>query len=110
MEQAIGCKLLNSLPAKANCFIAYIPILIRLKAKTFAYTFITHIHLHTITIYMKRIAIFASGAGSNAKQIIEYFTNHVVVQVALVVCNKPGAGVLTIADQYNVPTLLIEKE
>jgi len=59
---------------------------------------------------MKRIAIFASGAGSNAKQIIEYFTNHAVVQVALVVCNKPGAGVLNIADQYKVPTLLIEKE
>ena len=59
---------------------------------------------------MKRIAIFASGAGSNAKQIIEYFTNHAVVQVALVVCNKPGAGVLTIAAQYNVPALHIEKE
>ena len=39
---------------------------------------------------MERIAIFASGAGSNAKQIIEYFTNHAVVQVALVVCNKPS--------------------
>jgi len=59
---------------------------------------------------MKRIAIFASGAGSNAKQIIEYFTNHPVVQVALVVCNKPGAGVIAIAAQYNIPTLLIEKE
>ena len=59
---------------------------------------------------MKRIAIFASGAGSNARQIIEYFANHAIVQVALVVCNKPGAGVLTIAAQHNVPSLLIEKE
>jgi phosphoribosylglycinamide formyltransferase-1 len=80
------------------------------KQKLFAYTFIPRILLHTTNIYMKRIAIFASGAGSNAKQIIEYFTNHITVQVALVVCNKPGAGVLAIAAQYNVPTLLIEKE
>jgi len=58
----------------------------------------------------KRIAIFASGAGSKAQKIIEYFTNHAVVQVALIVCNKPGAGVLSVAAQYNVPTLLIEKE
>jgi phosphoribosylglycinamide formyltransferase-1 len=59
---------------------------------------------------MKRLAIFASGGGSNARHIIEYFTNHPVVQVVLVVCNKPDAGVLSIAAQYNVPALLIEKE
>ena len=59
---------------------------------------------------MKRIAIFASGAGSNAKQIIKYFTNHACIQVALIVCNKPGAGVLQVAAQNDVPTLLIEKE
>ena len=59
---------------------------------------------------MKRIAIFASGAGSNARQIIEYFANHAAIQVVLVVCNKPGAGVLNIAAQYDIPTLLIEKQ
>jgi len=59
---------------------------------------------------MTRIAIFASGAGSNAKKIIEYFASHAAIQVALIVCNKPGAGVLAIADQYGIPTLLIEKE
>jgi phosphoribosylglycinamide formyltransferase-1 len=58
----------------------------------------------------KRIAIFASGAGSNARQIMEHFTSHAVVQVALIVCNKPGAGVLSVAARYGVPTLLIEKE
>lgn len=59
---------------------------------------------------MKQVAIFASGAGSNAKQIIEYFAGHAAVQVALIVCNKPGAGVLTIAAQYGVPAMLIDKE
>lgn len=59
---------------------------------------------------MKQIAIFASGAGSNAQKIIEYFKNNTSIRVALVVCNKPDAGVLTIAKNAGVPVLLIEKE
>lgn len=59
---------------------------------------------------MTRIAIFASGAGSNAARIIEYFRNHETTGIALIVCNKPGAGVLAIAARENIPTLLIEKE
>ena len=57
-----------------------------------------------------RIAIFASGAGSNAQKIIEHFTNHPGIEVALVVCNRPTAGVLTIASTHKIPTLLIEKD
>ena len=56
------------------------------------------------------IAVFASGAGSNAEQIIRYFRDAPSTRVALVVCNKPGAGVLAIAEREGVPTLLIEKE
>ena len=56
------------------------------------------------------IAVFASGAGSNAEQIIRYFRDAPSARVALVVCNKPGAGVLAIAEREGVPTLLIEKE
>lgn len=59
---------------------------------------------------MIHLAIFASGAGSNAQKIIEYFREHPQIQVALVVCNKPGAGVLSIAEKNGVPGLLIEKE
>lgn len=58
----------------------------------------------------KQIAIFASGAGSNALKIIEHFNNHPSVVVALIVCNKPGAGVLNIAEEHHIPTLLLEKE
>jgi phosphoribosylglycinamide formyltransferase 1 len=58
----------------------------------------------------KHIAIFASGAGSNARQIINYFRNSKVATVALIVCNKPGAGVISIAQNENIPLLLIEKE
>ncbi len=57
----------------------------------------------------KRIAIFASGAGSNAQKIIEHFNGHPSIEVALVVCNKPNAGVLGIAQHANIETLLIEK-
>ena len=56
------------------------------------------------------IAIFASGAGSNAQAIIDYFRNHAFIKLALIVCNKPGAGVLNIAEKENVPALLINKE
>jgi len=56
------------------------------------------------------IAIFASGAGSNAKKIIEYFDGHKKIKIALIVSNKSGAGVLKIAESANIPVLVIEKE
>ncbi|MEJ8817233.1 phosphoribosylglycinamide formyltransferase [Lacibacter sp. H407] len=59
---------------------------------------------------MKQIAIFASGAGSNARKIIEHFQDHTKVKVALIVCNKPHAGVLLIAEEHHIPTLLLDKE
>lgn len=62
---------------------------------------------------MKKIAIFASGTGSNAKKIIEYLANlpgDKAATVSLVVSNKPDAGVLKIADDNNIPTLVIDKE
>jgi len=55
------------------------------------------------------IAIFASGTGSNAQQIINYFRNSTQIKVALIVSNKPDAGVLNIAKSENIPTLIIEK-
>ncbi len=63
----------------------------------------------------KHIAIFASGAGSNAQKIIDYFTSQPALQkerrakVALIVCNNPKAGVLKIAEKENIPSLLIER-
>jgi formyltetrahydrofolate-dependent phosphoribosylglycinamide formyltransferase len=57
-----------------------------------------------------RIAVFASGAGSNAQKIIDYFRNNPAIQIGLIVCNKPGAGVLGIAERERIPSLLIEKE
>src|SRR5580765_3029704 len=56
------------------------------------------------------IAIFASGAGSNAQRIIDHFRNSYSAKVALIVCNKKKAGVLQIAEKENIPSLVIEKE
>ena len=67
-------------------------------------------HDFTVVLGMTRIAIFASGAGSNAAKIIEYFSNSDTTIVALIACNKPEAGVLHIAAEAKIPTLIIEKE
>ena len=59
---------------------------------------------------MKNLAIFSSGAGSNAARIIEFFRDHPTIRVKLIVCNNPQAGVLRIASEAGIPVLLIEKE
>jgi formyltetrahydrofolate-dependent phosphoribosylglycinamide formyltransferase len=56
------------------------------------------------------LAIFASGAGSNAQQIIDHFRNASLAKISLIVCNRPGAGVLQIAKKENIPSLIIEKQ
>lgn len=63
----------------------------------------------TFSDNMKKLVIFASGAGSNTKKIIDYFKNSSLATVALIVCNKPEAGVLQIADKENVPSLIISR-
>lgn len=65
---------------------------------------------HSASTSPIHVAIFASGAGSNAKKIIEYFENKSTpVKISLIVCNVPGAGVLDIAKSKGIPTLMINK-
>lgn len=59
---------------------------------------------------MHKLAVFASGTGSNAQKIINSFRNHPSVQVAVIVSNNPLAGVLNIAKAANIPYILIERE
>ena len=59
---------------------------------------------------MKRIAIFASGTGSNAKKILAHFQSSNKIEVALIVSNKTNAGVLNFAKEYSVSTLIIDRE
>jgi formyltetrahydrofolate-dependent phosphoribosylglycinamide formyltransferase len=57
-----------------------------------------------------RLAIFASGSGSNARKMMERFTQHPRIEVALLVSNKPGIGALHHAADFGISTLVIEKE
>jgi phosphoribosylglycinamide formyltransferase 1 len=56
------------------------------------------------------IAIFASGAGSNAQNIIHYFQHHPRIKIALIVCNNAKAGVIAIAEKERIPLLMIQKD
>ncbi len=57
------------------------------------------------------MAVFASGAGSNAQKIIDHFSDlSKNAVVSLLVSNNSKAGVLDIAEKANVASLIIEKE
>ena len=58
---------------------------------------------------MTRIAIFASGSGSNAENIIRYFSDNESVKVVLVLSNNSSSGVLIRAKMHNIPTFIFTK-
>jgi len=59
---------------------------------------------------LKKIAIFASGTGTNAQKIIDYFRKDTDISVSLIVSNKPDAGVIRIAEAEQITSLVIDKE
>ena len=59
---------------------------------------------------MKRIVIFASGAGSNARQIIHHFQKSNLAKVEAVFCNNAKAGVIQIANQSKIDLKLISRQ
>lgn len=58
---------------------------------------------------MKRIAIFASGEGTNTQHLIDYFKGR-EIKVLLIICNNPNANVLKRAEKHGIPSILINKE
>jgi len=52
----------------------------------------------------KRIAIFASGSGSNAQKIMEHFKRNTEAEVVLILTNNPSAYVLQRADNFEIPS------
>ena len=59
---------------------------------------------------MKNIVIFASGTGSNAENIIQYFKNHTSISVVAVFSNNENAKVIEKAKILNVPTFTFSKD
>lgn len=59
---------------------------------------------------MVRIVIFASGSGSNAERIIEYFEKKGGVEVVMILTNNPQAGVIERGRRLGVPTLIFDRK
>ena len=58
---------------------------------------------------MKKIVVFASGSGSNAENIINYFNDKGNVLVTKVYCNKKGAGIFNRCKRLNKECVLFSK-
>jgi phosphoribosylglycinamide formyltransferase 1 len=59
---------------------------------------------------MKRIAIFASGSGTNAQNIFEYFSNNKNIRVDSLFSNRPDAYVLERAKKSGIQTFVFNRE
>jgi phosphoribosylglycinamide formyltransferase-1 len=57
----------------------------------------------------KKIAIFASGSGSNAQRIFEYFKDSEKIEIACIITNNSKAGVIERFRKTNIPVLIINK-
>ncbi|MBS1762459.1 MAG: phosphoribosylglycinamide formyltransferase, partial [Bacteroidetes bacterium] len=59
-----------------------------------------------------KIAIFGSGAGSNAEKIINYFNKSEQKNsvVSLIVSSNPDAGIIKISEKNNIPCIIINKK
>ena len=59
---------------------------------------------------MKNIVLLASGSGSNAENIIKYFSSHHQVKVEVVISNRETAGVLERANRLGIKSFVWKKE
>lgn len=63
-----------------------------------------------LSVMKKNIAIFASGSGTNAENIIRYFQKNAAARVVLVISNKSDAFVLERAKSLDVPCCVFPRE
>jgi phosphoribosylglycinamide formyltransferase-1 len=56
-----------------------------------------------------RIAIFASGSGSNAQKLMEYFKRSPDAEISLVLTNNSDAYVLQRADNFEIPSHIFDR-
>ncbi|MDR1054712.1 MAG: phosphoribosylglycinamide formyltransferase [Prevotellaceae bacterium] len=59
---------------------------------------------------MNNIAIFASGQGTNAENIIAYFNNHPHINVQLLASNRSDAYALVRAKKHGIPAIIFNKD
>ena len=58
----------------------------------------------------KRIAIFASGSGTNAERIMSHFKDHEAGEVSAVLSNRPDAHVLVRAAGFGINTHVFDRD
>ena len=82
-----------------------------LYAKKVFFCLILYLSAHSYSSIptMIKVAVFASGKGSNALQIIRHFKGSNTVKIALIVSSKKDAGVLEIANDNNIPSIILDK-
>ena len=59
---------------------------------------------------MKKLAILASGTGSNAERITRYFAEKKTAEITLIITNKENAGVIERAERLNVPCMVVSSK
>lgn len=59
---------------------------------------------------MKNIIIFASGSGSNAENIAQYFKDSITIKVVAVFTNNASAGVINRMEKFNIPCIIFKRE
>lgn len=59
---------------------------------------------------MKKLAVMASGSGTNAENLIRYFSDHPAIRVSLVLSNRHDAFVLERARKLGVPAVSFTRE
>lgn len=58
---------------------------------------------------MIRIAVFASGSGTNAENLIQYFANNKEIQIHMIFTNNPKAGVIDRAHKLKTPCNVLSR-
>lgn len=59
---------------------------------------------------MKRVALFASGSGSNAENIIRYFLNSNELEFPFIISNRSDAGVHERAKKWKIPSYVFKRD
>jgi len=57
-----------------------------------------------------KLAVFASGGGSNAREICKYFKGNERIEIALILSNKSNAGVREVAEMFDITFVAFNKK
>ncbi|MGC1243221.1 MAG: phosphoribosylglycinamide formyltransferase [Chryseosolibacter sp.] len=57
-----------------------------------------------------RVAVFASGSGTNAEEIFKYFKSHSSIEVVLLASNNPGAYALQRAENHHIKNAVFSRK